>query len=147
MYVIIVLYVVKAYDLTQNETSYDSGIPWKTFGGNGISSNCLTGQAERWGWSTFSICLGRTWFFIFIFFYYFFFGGGRGGGEIENLCIYLPGDRMLKSKKNYSGENPTFHLHFMFFLVITFHSAWCLPVHPSDPANPVPDIYSFLKKK
>ena len=37
---IFVLYVVKVYDLTQIETNYDGGIPPKSFGENGIFSNC-----------------------------------------------------------------------------------------------------------
>ena len=44
-------------------------------------------------------------------------------------------------------ENPSFHLYFMFCLVITFYSAWYLPVHPSDPAKPAPYICLLLKIK
>lgn len=36
---------------------------------------------------------------------------------------------------------------FIFCLGVTFQSVWHLPVHPSDPANPVPYIFLFLKKE
>ena len=66
--------------------------------------------------------------------------------EIFHLTFLSGGNLVLNLKKNCFKGNPAFHLYVILCLVITFYSAWCLPIHPSNPAKSVPYIYSFLKK-
>ena len=55
-------------------------------------------------------------------------------GREDWKFTFSSGEFNFKHTKMFILENSTFHLHFMFCLVITFDFSWHLPVNPSDPA-------------